>query len=113
MVGLLGGGRAFAGPRTKFRGFCHPECVPLPETMERLDFTRMTSVARTRMKDKFGAKIDLHRKHDTFRVVTADGSVEPGSDNPETAPTLEALLKRTKWWGFKDNNKTVSEEEER
>ena len=45
MVGLLGGGRGFAGPRTKFRGFCHPECVPLPEAMERLDFTRMTSVA--------------------------------------------------------------------
>jgi hypothetical protein len=103
MVGLLGGGRAFAGPRTKFRGFCHPECVPLPEVMERLDFTRMTSVARARMKDKFGAKIYLHRKHGTFRVVTADGSVEPGSDNPETAPTLEALLKRTKWWGFEDN----------
>jgi hypothetical protein len=38
--------------------------------------------------------------------------VEPGSDNPETAPTLEELLKRTKWWGFKDNNKAVSEEEE-
>ena len=104
MVGLLGGGRAFAGPRTKFRGFCHPECVPLPEAMERLDFTRMTSVARARMKDKSGAKIYLHRKHGTFRVVTADGSVEPGSDNPETAPTLAALLKRTKWDGFKDNN---------
>ena len=75
--------------------------------------TRMTSVARTRMKDKFGAKIYLHRKHGTFRVVTADGSVEPGSDNPETAPTLEALLRRTKWWGFKDNNKAVYEEEKR
>ena len=107
MVGLLGGGRGFAGPRTEFRGFCHPECVPLPETMERLDFTRMTSVARARMKDKFGAKIYLHRKHGTFRVVAADGSVEPGSDNPETAPTLEALLKRTEWWGFEDNNKAV------
>ena len=105
MVGLLGGGRGFAGPRTKFRGFCHPECVPPPETMQRLDFTRMSSVARTRMKDKFGAKIYLHRKHGTFRVVTADGSAESGSDNPETAPTLEALLKRTKWWGFEDNNK--------
>jgi hypothetical protein len=102
MIGLLGGGRAFVGPRTKFRGFCHPECVPSPEAMERLDFTRMTSVARARMKDKFGAKIYLHRTHGTFRVVIADGSVEPGSDNPETAPTLEALLKRTKWWGFKD-----------
>lgn len=112
MVGLLGGGRAFAGPRTKFRGFCHPECVPPPESMERLDFTRMTSVARARMKDKFSAKIYLHRKHGTFRVVTADGSVEPGSDNPETAPTLEALLKRTKWWGFQDNHKAVFEEEE-
>jgi hypothetical protein len=84
MVGLLGGGRAFAGPRTKFQGFCHPECVLLLEAMERLDSTRMTSVARTRMKDKFGAKIYLHRKHCTFRVVTADGSVEPRSDNPET-----------------------------
>jgi hypothetical protein len=112
MVGLLGGGRGFAGPRTKFRGFCHPECVPLPEAMERLDFTRMTSVARARMKDKFGAKIYLHRKHGTFRVITADGSVEPGSDNPETAPTLEALLKRTKWWGFEDSNKVVYEGEE-
>jgi hypothetical protein len=88
MVGLLGGGRGFAGPRTKFRGFCHPECAPPPETMERLDFTRMTSVARARMKDKFGAKIYLHRQHGTFRIVTADGSVEPGSENPETAPTL-------------------------
>jgi hypothetical protein len=107
MVGLLGGGRGFAGPRTKFRGFCHPECVPLPETMQRLDFTRMTSVARARMKEKFGAKIYLHRKHDTFRVVTAEGSVEPGSDNPGTAPTLEALLKRTKWWGFQDNSKAL------
>jgi hypothetical protein len=67
----------------------------------------MTSVARARMKDKFGAKINLHRKHDTFRVVEADGSVESGSDNPETAPTLEALLKRTKWWGFEDNNKAI------
>jgi hypothetical protein len=103
MVGLLGGGRGFAGPRTKFGGFCHPECVPLPEVMERLDFTRMTGVARARMKDKFGAKIYLHRGHGTFSVVTADGSVEPGSDNPETAPTIEALLKRTKWWGFEDN----------
>jgi hypothetical protein len=112
MVGLLGGGRAFAGPRTKFRGFCHPECVPLPETMERLDFTRVTSVARARMRDKFGAKIYLHRKHGTFRVVAADGSVEPGSDNPETAPSLEALLKRTKCRGFEDNNKAVYEEEE-
>jgi hypothetical protein len=74
--------------------------VPLPETMQRLDFTRMTSVARARMKEKFGAKIYLHRKHSTFRVVTAGGSVEPGSDNPETAPTLEALLKRTQWWGL-------------
>ena len=46
MVGLLSGGRGFAGPRTKFRGFCHPECVPSLEIMERLDFTRMTSVAR-------------------------------------------------------------------
>jgi hypothetical protein len=103
MVGLLGGGRGFAGPRTKFRGFCHPECVPLPETMEQLDFARMSSVARARMKDKFGAKIYQHRKHGTFRIVMADGSVEPGSDNPETAPTLEALLKRTKWWGFQDS----------
>jgi hypothetical protein len=102
MVGLLGGGRSFAGPRTRFRGFCHPECVPLPEIMKRLDFTRMTSVARTRMKDKFGARIYLHRQHGTFRVVTADDSVEPGSDNPETAPTLAALLKRTRWEGFKD-----------
>jgi hypothetical protein len=33
--------------------------------MERLDFTRMTSVALARMKDKFGAKIYLHRKHGT------------------------------------------------
>jgi hypothetical protein len=104
MVGLLGGGRSFAGPRTQFRGFCHPECVPLPEIMERLDFTRMTSVARNRMKSKFDAKIYLHRGHGTFRVVKADGSVERGSDNPETAPTLAALLKRTKWDGFKDNN---------
>src|ERR1700745_1169978 len=103
MVGLLGGGRGFAGPRTKFRGFCHPECAPLPEAMERLDFTRVPSLARARMKEKFGAKISLHRKHGTFRVVTADGSVEPGSDNPETAPTLKALLKRTKWSGFEDN----------
>jgi hypothetical protein len=77
--------------------------------MERLDFTRMTSVARARMKDKFGAKIYLHRAHGTFRVVTADGSVESGSDNPETAPTLAALLKRTKWWGFQDS-KAVPEE---
>ncbi len=61
--------------------------------MERLDFTRMTSVARARMKDKFGAKIYLHRKHGTFRVVTVDGSVEPGSDNPETAPTLGYWLR--------------------
>jgi hypothetical protein len=104
MVGLLGGGRSFAGPRTQFRGFCHAECVPLPEAMERLDFRRMTSVARARMNNDFGAKIYLHRGHGTFRVVTADGSVEPGSDNPETAPTLEALLKRTKWDGFNDNN---------
>jgi hypothetical protein len=111
MVGLLGGGRSFAGPRTKFRGFCHPECVPLPEVMEQLDFTRMTGVARARMKDKFAAKIYLHRGHGTFRVVTADGSVEPGSDNPETAPTLEALLKRTKWSGFEDN-KAVQKDEE-
>jgi hypothetical protein len=77
---------------------------PLPEIMERLDCTRITSVARARMKDKFGARIYLHRGHGTFRVVTADGSMEPGSDNPETAPTLAALLKRTKWDGFKDNN---------
>ena len=104
VVGLLGGGRGFAGPRTRFRGFCHPECVPLPEIMKQLDFTRMTSVARARMKDKFGAKIYLHRGYGTFRVVTADGSVERGSDDPETAPTLAALLKRTKWDGFKDNN---------
>lgn len=103
MVGLLGGGRSFAGPRTKFRGFCHPECVPFPEVLERLGFTRMTGVARARMKDKFGAKIYLHRGHGMFRVVTADGSVERGSDTPETAPTLEALLKRTKWSGFEDN----------
>jgi hypothetical protein len=73
----------FAGPRTRFRGFRHPECVPLPETMQRLDFTRMASVARARMKEKFGAKIYLHRKHGTFRAVTAGGSVESGSDNPE------------------------------
>ena len=77
--------------------------------MERLDITRMSSVARARMKDKFGAKINLHRKHGTFRVVTPDGSVEPGSDNPETAPTLEALLRRTEWWGFQDS-KAVYEE---
>ena len=55
------------------------------------------------MKDKLGAKIYLHRGHGTFRVVTADGSVELGSENPETAPTLEALLKRTKRWGFEDS----------
>ena len=48
MVGLSGGGCAFAGPRTKFRGCCHPECVPLPEVMDRLDFTLMTSAARAR-----------------------------------------------------------------
>jgi hypothetical protein len=82
------------GHAQSFGEFCHPECVPPPETIEWLDFTCMTSVASTRMKDKFGAEIYLHRKHGTFRVVTADGSVEPGSDNPETAPTLEALLKR-------------------
>jgi hypothetical protein len=81
--------------------------VAVPEAMERLDFTRLTGVARARMKDKFGAKIYLHRKNGTFRAVTTDGSAEPGSDNPETAPTLEALLKRTKWWGFEDNNKAV------
>ena len=28
---------------------------------------------RAWMKDKFGAKIYLHRGHGTFRVVTADG----------------------------------------
>jgi hypothetical protein len=109
MVGLLGGGRGFAGPRTRFRGFCHPECAPLPEDMRRLDFTRMTSVARTRMRDKFGAKIYLYRKHGTFRVVTADGSVEPGSENPETAPTLEALLRRAEWWGFQDSKAVYGE----
>jgi hypothetical protein len=109
MVGLLGGGRDFAGTRTRFRGFCHPGCVPLPEAMERLDFKRMTSVARARMKEKFGAKIYLHRTHGTFRVVTADGSVEPGSGNPETAPTLEALLKRTKWRGFQDSKAETEE----
>lgn len=102
-VGLLGGGRGFAGPRTKFRGFCHPECVPPPEAMERLDFKRMTSVARSRMRERFGAKIYLHRGHGTFRVVMADSSVEPGSENPETAPTLAELLKRTEWWGFEDS----------
>jgi hypothetical protein len=63
----------------------------------------MTGVARARMKDKFAAKIYLHRGHGTFRVITADGSVEPGSDTPETAPTLETLLKRIKWSGFEDN----------
>jgi hypothetical protein len=78
--------------------------VPAPEIMERLDFTRMTSVARARMKDRFDARIYLHRGHGTFRVVTPDGSAEPRSDDPETAPTLAALLKRTKWDGFKDNN---------
>jgi hypothetical protein len=38
--------------------------------------------------------------------------VEPGSENPETAPTLDALLKRTKWRGFEDGNKAVYEDEE-
>jgi hypothetical protein len=77
--------------------------MPSPEVMKRLDFTRMTGVACARMKDKFGAKIYLHRKHGTFKVVSADGSVESGSESPQIAPTLEALLKRTEWWGFEDS----------
>ena len=51
----LGWGSRLCRATHEVPGVLPPECASLPEVMERLDFTRMTSAARARMKDKFGA----------------------------------------------------------